>query len=315
MTRIAAARAPEPETSPNPRIFHGANRPPIEEMGRIDFKEAVDALQTDNGTPLRKKIAEWIDSSTRAVAVDDETAGRCAQLAASMAKAEGRIEAKRVEVKAPYLEAGRAIDAAAKAEVADLVEARTKVRKIHDDYVREKQRKIDEERRRAEYAQSIMRHIRECGMGMIGGKTHPFPILIRELEEKVVIDHTLGEFEKPARDLLESTLQHLRDAFERHKAEPEAPAVLPPAPEPTYIPPAPKVENVQIRSDFGASSSTRRIKVAVITDWKKAFNKVKDVPAVQEAVQKAINAVVRANPAAAIPGVEIRDDVAVTVRA
>jgi len=72
-------------------------------------------------------------------------------------------------------------------------------------------------------------------------------------------------------------------------------------------------EATQVRSDFGAMASTRKVKVAIITDWAKAFKAVKSVPAVQEAVQKAVNALVRAGQTN-IPGVEVKDDVSLMVR-
>jgi hypothetical protein len=84
-------------------------------------------------------------------------------------------------------------------------------------------------------------------------------------------------------------------------------------PEPVAPPPPPKAENVQVRSDFGAVASSTKRKVGVITDWNKAFRRVSKVPAVQEAVQKAVNALVRANETN-IPGVEITEEVGLSVR-
>lgn len=74
-----------------------------------------------------------------------------------------------------------------------------------------------------------------------------------------------------------------------------------------------EAEPVRVRSDFGQTATARKVKVAVITDWLKAFKAVKSVPAVQEAVQKAVNALVRANQTN-IPGVEIKDDIGLSIR-
>ena len=74
-----------------------------------------------------------------------------------------------------------------------------------------------------------------------------------------------------------------------------------------------KVEPTQVRSDFGAVASARKVKVAVINDWLKAFKAVKSVPAVQEAIQKAVNGLVRAGQTN-IPGVEVKDDIGLSVR-
>lgn len=70
---------------------------------------------------------------------------------------------------------------------------------------------------------------------------------------------------------------------------------------------------VQVRSDLGALASARKVKIATIVDWPKAFKAVQSVPAVRDAVQKAVNALVRAGQAS-IPGVEIGDDIGLSVR-
>jgi ABC-type transporter Mla subunit MlaD len=85
----------------------------------------------------------------------------------------------------------------------------------------------------------------------------------------------------------------------------EAPAVIP-------IRQAPP-ETTQVRSDFGAVASARKTKVAVITDWDKAFKSVRTVPAVQEAIQRAVQALVRAGQTD-IAGVKIREEIGMSVR-
>jgi hypothetical protein len=85
----------------------------------------------------------------------------------------------------------------------------------------------------------------------------------------------------------------------------EAPIMAPvrqAAPEPT-----------QVRSDFGAVASARKVKVAVVMDWARAFKAVRTVPAVQEAIQKAVNALVRAGQTD-IAGVEIKEEIGLSVR-
>lgn len=78
---------------------------------------------------------------------------------------------------------------------------------------REEQERIEGRR---QYARDVIEHIRQCGLGMIGGKTYPYIILIRELEEKVVVSEAdfgdmAGEVEKARVE----TLAHIREAFER----------------------------------------------------------------------------------------------------
>lgn len=286
----------------------GHNRPPIEEQGVADFNDAI-----DRHAGLRQRIADLLGSASRAVATDDETAGRCAELIRQMSAAEKVVDGEREAVKRPYLTAGRHIDDAAKTLVSDLGTAKGKVRGIAETYMRQKAAEEAAARRRVEYAQAIMDHIRACGMGMIDGKTYPFPILIHELEEKVVIDDSFGELEGPARQLLASTLEKLRAAFKRHMERPEEVFTPEPEPEPVAYVAPPKDTPVQVRSDLGAVASARKVKVAVITDWGKAFKAVKGVAGVQEAIQKAVNGLVRAGQAD-IAGVEIKEEIGLSVR-
>ena len=260
MTRIAAARPLDPEPAENPRVVVGSNRPPIDQLARADFDEAI-----DSHAGLRKRITDLVDSSTRATATNDETAGRCAELIRQMSAVEKVVTDERVKVKAPYLAAGRQIDDAAKSLLAKLTEAKDSVRDIANAYLREQQRKADEERRRQEAEALRQRQEAEAR---------------RRAEE------------------------------ERAAAENRAPE---PVEEPVIAPPPPPAEPVRVRSDFGAVASARKVKVATITDWPKAFKAVKTVPAVQEAVQKAINALVRAGQTG-IAGVEITEDVGLSVR-
>jgi hypothetical protein len=252
LTRIAAARpAPQDDLLESPRVGVGIghNAPPPEEMARIDFNDAIDKHEG-----LRSRIATLVDSSTRAQATNDDEAGRCAELIRQMSAAEKVVDTERTSVKGPYLNAGRAIDDAAKTLVADLVNAKARVRRIAEDFMREQQRKADEAARAARL-----------------------------------------EAERLA------SIERERAAAEHREPEPVAP------------PPPPKAENVQVRSDFGAVASSTKRKVGVITDWNKAFRRVSKVPAVQEAVQKAVNALVRANETN-IPGVEITEEVGLSVR-
>lgn len=261
MTRIAAARPLDPEPAENPRAIVGSNRPPIDQLARGDFNEAI-----DSHAGLRKRITDLIDSSTRAAATDDESAGRCAELIRQMGAVEKVVTDERVKVKAPYLAAGRQIDDAAKGLLDKLLLAKDSVRDKANAYLREQQRKADEARR------------------------------VQEAE----------------------ALRQRQEAEARRREEEEARAAAenrPPEPveEPVIAAPPPPPEPVRVRSDFGAVASARKVKVATITDWPKAFKAVKTVPAVQEAVQKAINALVRAGQTN-IAGVEISEDVGLSVR-
>lgn len=153
MTRIAAARPIEQTADDaNPRAVIGGNRPPVDEMARADFNEAI-----DGHAGLRQRIADLLGSASRAAATDDETAGRCAELIRQMGAVEKVVDDDRTKVKAPYLAGGRAIDDAAKTLVAELGTAKGKVGGVAEGYMRDKQRREDERRRAIEAEQRRQR--------------------------------------------------------------------------------------------------------------------------------------------------------------
>lgn len=65
------------------------------------------------------------------------------------------------------------------------------------------------------YARQIIAHIQEVGLGMIGGKTYPYGILIRELEEKIAIDDELGDMQAEVAAIRDATLTNVKAAMER----------------------------------------------------------------------------------------------------
>jgi hypothetical protein len=286
-TTIARAR-PAPELDENPRAVIGSNRPPIEEQGVTDFNEAIDGHEG-----LRKRILSLCDSATRATATDDETSARCAELVRQMGAAEKVVDAERENVKRPYLTAGRRIDDAAKTLIAQLATAKGTVRGMAEGYLRDKARREESTRQEA---------------------------LRIEREEAAARQRKIDEANRIAAQKAEAERKRLQ-AIEDEKAAAEAreAAQVVVEPEPVFI--APELERapiaeaapVQIRSDFGAVASTRKVKVATITDWNKAFKRVSKMPAVQEAVQKAVNGLVRAGEVN-IPGVEITDDFGISIR-
>lgn len=130
--------------------------------------------------------------------------------------------------------------------------------------------------------------------------------LAREAAERRRIE----EEQRREREAAEAAARAEREAAERENRAPdpeiiEAPIVAPVRP----VEAAP----TQVRSDLGAVASARRVKVAVVTDWAKAFKAVSKVAAVQEAIQKAVNGLVRAGQTD-IPGVEIKEDIGLSVR-
>lgn len=70
----------------------------------------------------------------------------------------------------------------------------------------------------AQYADAIAEHIRQVGLGSIDGQSYTYPILIRELEDKVVIDDSFGDRREGLEALRVETLNLVKAAFEAHLA-------------------------------------------------------------------------------------------------
>lgn len=75
------------------------------------------------------------------------------------------------------------------------------------------------EARRLEYVERIMQHITDAGRGFIGGQSYGYPILIRELEEKVTCEPNL-EPDWPKIDAHRlATLEAVRKAYELERKQ------------------------------------------------------------------------------------------------
>lgn len=92
-------------------------------------------------------------------------------------------------------------------------------REVAEKIAAEERLKVERERQKEQYARSIIQHITDCGNGFIGGEIYPFPVLLHELEKKVVIDESFGPLADEARKILADNLTKLRASFERHLKE------------------------------------------------------------------------------------------------
>lgn len=225
----------------------GHNKPPAEDDVRAQFREELLTAKPDFDTRL-----EQIEAAAGRVEVkDDETLGRAGDMVRIIRATDKLVGDTHTKVKAPYLAAGRVVDAEKNALVGRLAAARGKVEGQMNAYA-------DEQRRLAREAQAKAEEER------------------RKLEEL-------------ARDN-------------------ELEAVLPPAP-----PPPPRPEPV--RSDGGATVSVGVDYVSTVEDYTKAFRKVKDDASVREAIDKAIQRIVKATKGQTpIPGVRIDERARTTAR-
>jgi colicin import membrane protein len=76
------------------------------------------------------------------------------------------------------------------------------------------------EEQRIDYMRRMLAHIENCGKGTIDGVPQAYAILFRELQEKVVIDDSFGEFQSEAIRARDIALDRLRASMAAHeKAE------------------------------------------------------------------------------------------------
>ncbi len=141
--------APWPDKKAPPAVGSkpGHNRPIPSEDALREFR---DLLAQREGFEAR--IAQVLDSATRAKAIDQESAGRCGELVKQITAAAKVIEEARVSVKEPFLEATRSLDAAAKVKLAPLADAKAKVTGLLNTFLREEEQRRVAEARRAEEA-------------------------------------------------------------------------------------------------------------------------------------------------------------------
>lgn len=120
--------------------------------------------------------------------------------------------------------AGKKLNEDARAKINAVDAQRRKVREDFDALAELARKPLTDwekqEEARVEYCKSFIQAIEDCGNGLIGGESYPFPVLLRELEEKIVITSELGEFEEQARVAHRIALEKVKTAFEAHmKAE------------------------------------------------------------------------------------------------
>jgi hypothetical protein len=246
----------------------GHNKPPMDVMAREEFDEALAKFPIEGGSTLKQRVANLLDSATRAKADDDESAGRCATLIKQLKAVETAIDGVHDTVKRPYLDSCSAITNAKKVVLGKLPTELARVRGIADTYMRAKLAREQAEQRRQEQERAQLR-------------------ITAEQAAAAELAKAADQNRAPDPEIMEA---------------PVTVAAKEVAAAPT-----------QVRSEFGGMASMAKKKIGVIVDWKKAFNAVKDDAGVREAIQKAVDARVRAK-ITTIAGVEIKDDATLRVR-
>jgi len=238
---------------PNERAVIGHNHPPLEERIPVEFRQALVAERADFLIKLDDLLGKVdgdpedpadLGAVHRARCDSEDTLGKCGALVKSLRAAEQLVDGVHKELKQPYLDGGRLVDAEKNALIARIGVGKRRVQGMMDAYADEQLKA-----RRAQEAKDAEERARLAALAR------------------------------------ENDLQ----------------GALPPPPPPPAPPPP-------VRSDFGATVSLGTDHVSTVTDYAKAFKKVKDIAAVREAIDKAIQKLVRdAKGKIEIPGVTITE--------
>lgn len=193
------------------------------------FEERLDALRDQ----VRKPVTDWENQEQARV---DSHKARLESLIGYSKVGFGLpstdLRAKLAEVEAIALGPGEWQEFSPQASVAhqDAIESLTRhlgiaekqereaveleqlrAEKAERDRVEAERREAEEkEEQRRDYAKRLITHIKQCGLGMIDGKSYPYPILFRELEEKIVIDDYVADFGGEIEEARQLALQSLR---------------------------------------------------------------------------------------------------------
>ena len=167
-SRFEAPAAQEGDVAENPRAVAGNNRPPLDVEAVTEFE---DKLKQRDG--FEDAIKARLGSATRASCHDEDSAGRCTELVKQLSALERIIEDARESTKKPYFEAGKAIDAAARAKSAEITTAKQTVNGMLTTFIREENNRKQIEARRAEEARQAA--IREAAGRALAEEAAPPP--------------------------------------------------------------------------------------------------------------------------------------------
>lgn len=172
----------------------------------IPKETALTVFSSDTGLePFMQKIRAEIDAFVPDIS-NKRGRDAVASIAHKVAKSKTYLDGVGKDLVAELKELPKKIDASRKTMRDTLDAWKDEVRLPLTEWEEKEQRRID-------YLKSIIQHIVDCSNGLIGGQPQPFAILLRELEEKVVIDASFGEFETEALHARESALTKIKTAW------------------------------------------------------------------------------------------------------
>ncbi|WP_066120321.1 hypothetical protein [Blastomonas sp. CCH2-A2] len=191
----------------------------LEEIRGMNLNDEVLGPRLEMAEDLKAEVVAELAKAATDLAAQEAQAAELERLRREKAEADARAEqaeAQRIaeqqrqeRERAEQERIAKAAEEAAEAE-------RRKAQEAAEQADRERQQAAQLLEDRRNYARQVVDHIKMVGLGMIGGQTYPYPILIRELEEKIAIDDSLGDMQDDVRAIRDLTLQNVKDAFERH---------------------------------------------------------------------------------------------------
>jgi hypothetical protein len=255
----------QPGANPNPNTGIGGNKPPLEEVIPLEFREVLLRERPD----FLQRMEDLIGAADRAIAVDDVTLGKCGDLVRGLRACDQHITATHKEVKEPHLKAGRLVDAEKNGLIERVAEAKAKVEKIGNAYQAKKDAEAQAERDRIAAVQRAA----------------------AEAAAKAEREREAAEAEA-ARLAALATSDAEREAAAAIAAEAAARAEEIQAA--AALAPAAPARAEPVRSDTGATVSGKQEWKSEVTDYTVAFMAVEDNPKVREAIDKAVAGLVRA---------------------
>lgn len=201
----------------------------VRERGTVAWKTTLDANIFGDMLPEAEAAkATTVETLKRALDRLTKEEADKVELERLRAEAEARAEADRLaeeRAEAERQETARkdaeriAAEQAKERERAEEEAATARIEQARKDAAEAAQREAEQEKEAAEakrrYARQIIDHIKEVGLGMIGGQTYPYGVLLHELEEKIIINDDLGDMQDEVRTIRDATLVNVKAAMER----------------------------------------------------------------------------------------------------
>lgn len=190
----------------------------LDDIRGMNLNDEVLGPRLEMAEDLKAEVVAELTKAVTDLAAQEAQAAELERLRKERAEADARAEKEAAErlaeqqrIERERAEQERIAKAAEEAAEAE----RRKAQEAAEQAERERQQAAQQLEDRRAYARQIIEHIKQVGLGMIDGQSYPYVILIRELEEKIEIDDSLGDMQEEVRAIRDLTLQNVKDAQQR----------------------------------------------------------------------------------------------------